>query len=182
MYTPPQGVYVPKFWYFLVLGPHTPAPIGVIFGVDESTLGRFLHAKCHPNRCNVSSLRGEKPQNRLRVTVRRLHAVLPVMTVGSVWWRKSNLLTAELVVAVRLVRTVGSPVTDPVTWDARLAVTTQEHVVSHTERVCITTISNRQYSQGPWPHILKVAQHIVCLAPHCLIPKQLMHIYSLFRK
>jgi len=26
--------------------------------------GGLLHAKCHPNRCNVSPLRGEKPQNR----------------------------------------------------------------------------------------------------------------------
>jgi len=26
-----------------------------------------MHAKFHPNRCNVSPLRGEKPQNRPRV-------------------------------------------------------------------------------------------------------------------
>ena len=28
------------------------------------SLGALLHAKFHPNRCNVWPLRGEKPQNR----------------------------------------------------------------------------------------------------------------------
>jgi len=42
----------------------TVAPIGVKFGAEEGTLGPLLHAKFHPNRCNVSPLRHEKPQNR----------------------------------------------------------------------------------------------------------------------
>jgi len=37
--------------------------MGVKFGVEEGTFGR-LHAKFHPNWCNVSPLLGEKPQNR----------------------------------------------------------------------------------------------------------------------
>ena len=36
-------------------------PMGVKFGTEEGT---FLRAKFHPHRCNVSPLRGGKPQNR----------------------------------------------------------------------------------------------------------------------
>ena len=32
--------------------------------MEEGTFGPLLHAKFHPHRCNVSPLRGEKPQNR----------------------------------------------------------------------------------------------------------------------
>jgi len=39
-------------------------PIGVKFGTEEGTWGPLLLAKCHPNRCNVSPLRGKKPQNQ----------------------------------------------------------------------------------------------------------------------
>jgi len=38
----------------------TVAPIGVKFGTE----GGDLRIKFHPNRCNVSPLRGEKPHNR----------------------------------------------------------------------------------------------------------------------
>jgi len=38
------------------------APMGVKFGMEDGTL---MHAKFYPHRCNVSPLRGEKPQNRL---------------------------------------------------------------------------------------------------------------------
>ena len=38
--------------------------MGVKFGMEEETFGPLLHAKFHPHRCNVSPLRGEKPQNR----------------------------------------------------------------------------------------------------------------------
>jgi len=32
--------------------------------MEEGTFGPLLLAKFHPHRCNVSPLRGEKPQNR----------------------------------------------------------------------------------------------------------------------
>jgi len=42
----------------------------------------LLHAKFHPHRCNVSPLRGEKPQNRplskLNIGRFALRAMLPV--------------------------------------------------------------------------------------------------------
>jgi len=37
--------------------------MGVKFGMEEGTFGPLLRAKFHPHRCNVSPLRGEKPQN-----------------------------------------------------------------------------------------------------------------------
>jgi len=40
------------------------APVVVKFGMEEGTLGPLLRANFHTNRCNVSPLRGEKPQNR----------------------------------------------------------------------------------------------------------------------
>jgi len=50
--------------------------MGVKFGI--------LHAKFHPYRCNMSPLRGEKPQNRplskLNTGRLALRAMLPVMT------------------------------------------------------------------------------------------------------
>jgi len=57
--------------------------MGVKFGMEEGTFGPFLHAaKFHPHRCNVSPLRGEKPQNQplsKRNTGRfALRAMLPV--------------------------------------------------------------------------------------------------------
>jgi len=63
--TPLRGVYIPHFgqiWVKIsVLGVLHPyrCTDGVRFG-----MGPFLHAKFHPHRCNVSPLRGEKPQNR----------------------------------------------------------------------------------------------------------------------
>ena len=47
----------------------TVAPIGVKFGMEEGTIeegtdGPLLQAKLHPYRCDLSPLRGEKPQNR----------------------------------------------------------------------------------------------------------------------
>jgi len=55
----------------------------VKFGVAEGTLGPLLHAKFHPHRCNMSPLRGEKPQSRpvSKFNTGRfaLRAMLPVM-------------------------------------------------------------------------------------------------------
>jgi len=59
------------------------APMGVKFGMEEGTEGPLLHAKFHPNRCNVSPLRGEKPQNwplsKLNTGRFALRAMLPVI-------------------------------------------------------------------------------------------------------
>jgi len=50
--------------------------------MEEGTYGPLLHAKFHPHRCNVSPLRGEKPQNRplskLNTGSFALRAMLPV--------------------------------------------------------------------------------------------------------
>jgi len=57
--------------------------MGVKFGMEEGTFGPLLHAKFHPHRCNVSPLRGEKPQNWLLCKLNTgrfaLRAMLPVM-------------------------------------------------------------------------------------------------------
>jgi len=61
--------------------------MGVKFGMEERTEGRregpLLHAKFLPHRCNVSPLRGEKPQNRplskLNTGRFALRAMLPVI-------------------------------------------------------------------------------------------------------
>jgi len=63
----------------------------VKFGMEEgtegpllhaTTEGPLLHAKLNPHRCNVSPLRGEKPQNRplgkLNTGRFALRAMLPV--------------------------------------------------------------------------------------------------------
>jgi len=47
-----------QFWEPYTL---TVAPMGVKLG---TSFGPLLRAKFHPHRCNVSLLRGEKPQNR----------------------------------------------------------------------------------------------------------------------
>ena len=62
--TPLPGVYIAhflsnlskkfQFWGFYTL---VVAPMGVKFGTEEG-------ARFHPDRCNVSPLRGEKPKNR----------------------------------------------------------------------------------------------------------------------
>jgi len=56
--------------------------MGVKFGMEEGTFGPLLHAKFHPHRCNVSPLRGEKPQNwllsKLNTGRFALRAMLPV--------------------------------------------------------------------------------------------------------
>jgi len=62
------------------------APVGVKFGMEEGgDRSPLLHAKFHPHRCNVSPLRGEKPQNRplskLNTGSFALHAMLPVITL-----------------------------------------------------------------------------------------------------
>jgi len=36
----------------------------VKFGVQKGTFSPLLHSQFHPHRCNVSPLRGAKPQNR----------------------------------------------------------------------------------------------------------------------
>ena len=54
------------------------------FGTEEGTFGPLLRAKFHPNRCNVSPLWGEKPQNRplSKFNTGRfaLRAMLPVIS------------------------------------------------------------------------------------------------------
>jgi len=56
--------------------------MGVKFGTEEETFGPLLRAKFHFHRCNVSPLRGEKPQNRplskLNTGGLRCGAMLPV--------------------------------------------------------------------------------------------------------
>jgi len=58
--------------------------MGVKFGMEEGTFGPLLHAKFHSHRCNVSPLRGKKPQNRplskLNTGRFALRAMLPVIT------------------------------------------------------------------------------------------------------
>ena len=61
--------------------------MGVKFGTEEGTFGPLLRAKFHPNRCNMSPLRGEKPQNRplskLNTGRFALRAMLPVKNLLS---------------------------------------------------------------------------------------------------
>ena len=68
--------------FFAPQGRHV-APMGVKFGTEEGTLGPLLRAKFHPHRCNVSPLRGEKPQNcplsKLNTGRFALRAMLPVI-------------------------------------------------------------------------------------------------------
>ena len=53
-------IYISKFGkIFHFLGP-TPAPMGVIFGVEESTFSGLLCAKHYPSWCSMSPLLGEK--------------------------------------------------------------------------------------------------------------------------
>jgi len=40
------------------------APMRVKFGTEEGNYGPLLCAEFHPHWCNVSPLRGKKPQNR----------------------------------------------------------------------------------------------------------------------
>ena len=67
--------------FFAPQGRHV-APMGVKFGAEEGTKGP-LRAKFHSHRCNVSPLRGEKPQNRplskLNTGRFALRAMLPVI-------------------------------------------------------------------------------------------------------
>jgi len=61
--------------------------MGVKFGMEEGTFGPLLHAKFHPQLCNVSPLRGEKPQNwplsKLNTGRFALRAMLPVINVDN---------------------------------------------------------------------------------------------------
>ena len=68
--TPLRGVYIPDFgqiWVKIsilgVLHPCRCTDGGEIWH-GGGDLRPLLHAKFHPHRCNVSPLRGEKPQNR----------------------------------------------------------------------------------------------------------------------
>ena len=65
--TPLQGVYIPHFdqmsvkiSVLVVLYPYRCTDEGGIWHGG----GDLVRAKSHPNRCDVSPLRGEKPQNR----------------------------------------------------------------------------------------------------------------------
>jgi len=59
--------------------------------MEEGTFGPLLHAKFHPHRCNVSPLRGKKPQNRplSKLNTGRfvLRAMLPVKSLPSGYHR-----------------------------------------------------------------------------------------------
>ena len=61
----------------------TVASMGVKFGTEKGTFGPLLLAKFYQHQCNVSPLRGEKPQNRplsKLITGRlALSAMLPVI-------------------------------------------------------------------------------------------------------
>jgi len=63
--------------------------MGVKFGMEEGTFGPLLHGKFHPHRCNVSPLRGEKPQNwplsKLNTGRFALCAMLPVTRISCHW-------------------------------------------------------------------------------------------------
>jgi len=65
----------------------------VKFGMEEETkeeqeiFGPLLHAKFHPNRCNVSRLQGEKPQNRplSKLNTGALRALSAMLPVTRMW-------------------------------------------------------------------------------------------------
>jgi len=63
---------------------HNAAHSACLMSVHLSLTNMLLHAKFRPNRCNVSPLRGEKPQNRplrkLNTGRLALRAMLPVMS------------------------------------------------------------------------------------------------------
>jgi len=77
--------------------------MGVKFGMEEGTFGPLLHGKFHPHRCNVSPLRGEKPQNwplsKLNTGRYALRAMLPVMNgfhrEHKIWNLKVNGVAVE---------------------------------------------------------------------------------------
>ena len=93
--TPLRGVYIPHFgqiWVKIsilgVLHPSRFTDWGEIWrggGDLRSPQGPLLHAKFYPHRCNVSPLRGEKPQNRplskLNTGRFALRAMLPVTNI-----------------------------------------------------------------------------------------------------
>ena len=53
--------------------------MGVKFGTEEGTLGPLLRAEFHHHRCDVSSLRGENPQNRPLSKLNNRHFALRAM-------------------------------------------------------------------------------------------------------
>jgi len=89
-YTPLRGVYIPDFGQtrvkISILGVLHPCRCtdgGEIWHGGED-LRSLLHAKFHPHRCNVSPLRGEKPQHwplsKLNTGRFALCAMLPVIS------------------------------------------------------------------------------------------------------
>jgi len=86
----------PILTFFAPQGRHV-APMGVKFGMEEGTY--LLHAKFHPHRCNVSPLRGEKPQNRplskLNTGRFALRAMLPVTS----FWTHCRLTRCDFFLA-----------------------------------------------------------------------------------
>ena len=69
--------------------------------MEEGTLGPLLHAKFHPHRCNVSPLRGEKPQNwslsKLNTGKFALRAMLPVITlINSMFFGCTTVISMHL--------------------------------------------------------------------------------------
>jgi len=51
--------------------------------MEEGTFGTLLHAKFHLHRCNLSPIRGEKPQNQ---PLSKLNTMLPVMIQKAKIW------------------------------------------------------------------------------------------------
>ena len=75
--------------------------MGVKFGMEEGTFGPLLHAKFHSHRCNVSPLRGEKPQNRplskLNTGRFALRAMLPVISEGILdHWKHAIVISVKV--------------------------------------------------------------------------------------
>jgi len=95
------------------------APIGVKFDTEEGTFGPLLRAKFHPHRCNMSPLRGEKPQNRplsKRNTGRfALRAMLPVITRQDTRWpTKQETTTTNYLLASQAMHSENTHSTRPV--------------------------------------------------------------------
>jgi len=92
--------------------------MGVKFGTEEGTFGPLLRAKFHPQRCNVSPLWGENPQNRLLSKLNNRHFALRAMLpVKKVHLRNHNVFfhvfaqTTHVVAAPRGFACVGIPAT-----------------------------------------------------------------------
>ena len=82
--------------------------------MEEGTYSPLLHAKFHPHRCNVSPLRGEKPQNRplskLNTGRFALRALLPVMNrvnSRSDHGHEDNTINISVSISIIIINTVN---------------------------------------------------------------------------